>query len=198
MAKPANMGTRAAARVRSTRPTARSGSDPAAPGPRRMGSISMRKSGTSNSTGAPMMMNAACQGARLDSGGRASAEDVVSHCNRLPPPIKARPWPTGALMRNPLTGRPNRSDGNRSLSIDSAAGVRLASPTATPMRVRNSCVKLRARPEAIANKLNSPTPAAMIMRRDTGPPGARWACRPARRRCRTGCPAACRNGCHPA
>ena len=43
MAKPANIGTMAAARVRSTRPTSRSGSDPAAPGPRRIGSFSQKK-----------------------------------------------------------------------------------------------------------------------------------------------------------
>ncbi len=39
--------------------------------------------------------------------------------------------------------------------MDSEAGVTLASPTPTPTRVRNNCEKLRAKPDPMANRLNS-------------------------------------------
>ncbi len=136
--KPMNIGTKAPARAQNTAPTSRSDSIARAPAPRRSGSGSSRKAGASRRPGKPMTRKAACQGWRPARGPDFRKSEPVSQWISAPPPIRPRPIPKGALRKKMATARPSLAGGNRSLSMDRAAGVTLDSPTPTPTRVRNS------------------------------------------------------------
>src|SRR3546814_1472953 len=82
-----------------------------------------------------------------------------------PPNRKAQPAPIVEPIENTAIASVSRSRGNRSVSIDVAAGDRAASPAPTPTRAVSRCQKFCAVPHSAVEMDQIETPLKMTQRR---------------------------------
>src|SRR3546814_13891093 len=107
-----------------------------------------------------------------------------------PPNRKAQPAPIVEPIENTAIASVSRSRGNRSVSIDVAAGDRAASPAPTPTRAVSRCQKFCAVPHSAVEMDQIETPLKMTQQRLkrsdkrregkewVGTVGSRWAANP--------------------
>src|SRR3546814_16054040 len=82
-----------------------------------------------------------------------------------PPNRKAQPAPIVEPIENTAIASVSRSRGNRSVSIDVAAGDRAASPAPTPTRAVSRCQKFCAVPHSAVEMDQIETPLKKTQRR---------------------------------